>query len=810
MKILTRYVVKEMLGPTILGFAFYTFIILMKNLFDVAGMIIRRSLPASTVARLLFLSLPHIIVLTVPMSLLFGILIAVGRLSSDSEIIAMRASGVSARTIYRPVFLFSVIFFLLNFYLMNVVLPRGNTELSSLKAEIYTSGIERELRPRGFYDEYENLMIFVNDVDPRNGQWKGVFVADSRVEESKEPPLTTPQAVRESRAEEAGLPFAAQMRGGQKIVIAQTGNLSIVNPGKQIWLNLRKAQSHVWDPRKPDRYDLNRNDLQRMRLPDRDPANAGDPSTRYIRSFREMNLKDLVEQARLLRKTPDRESYRAAKVQIHKMFVFPFACLVFGVLGLPLGITNRRGGKSSGFSLSIGIILVYYVMINNGEHLAVTGKVGPAFAMWAPNVILLAVGIYLLNRVNRDVGAQRDTGLWRRLLQRIPSRKRRAAEANAAEVDARADEPMLKRLDITFPNILDRYILREFVKILGLVLISTAALFIIVDYTDLSGDIRQNHIPLHTVIAYYRFTIFQILNYTLPISVLVATLVTFGILSKSNEVTAFKSSGMSLYRVALPVVAIAAAISLLAYLMLDYVLPYSNQRVEQLRNRIKGKKEVAAQNQQKLWFLGKGRYIINFLSYDRNAKQLSQVQVFEFHPAEFRLTRRVYADRARWDGEGWVFEHGWMRSFADDARSSFTPIVRPLRLFYPERPEDFATEAKAPDQMTFAQLRRYIDTIKRSGYAPEELSVKLYAKTSWPFISMVMALIALPFAFRIGKRGALYGVGIALVLGIFYWMVFAIFTKFGEVGNLPPVLAAWSANILFALAAVYMFSHVET
>src|SRR6266581_9400008 len=139
MKILTRYILKEMFGPTTLGFVFYTFIILMKNLFDVAGMIIRRSLPASTVGRLLFLSLPHIVVLTVPMSLLFGILIAVGRLSSDSEIIAMRALGISTRTIYRPVFLFSFLVFLLTLYLMNVVLPRGNREFMSLKAEVLTS-----------------------------------------------------------------------------------------------------------------------------------------------------------------------------------------------------------------------------------------------------------------------------------------------------------------------------------------------------------------------------------------------------------------------------------------------------------------------------------------------------------------------------------------------------------------------------------------------------------------------------------------------------------------------------------------------
>jgi lipopolysaccharide export LptBFGC system permease protein LptF len=107
-------------------------------------------------------------------------------------------------------------------------------------------------------------------------------------------------------------------------------------------------------------------------------------------------------------------------------------------------------------------------------------------------------------------------------------------------------------------------------------------------------------------------------------------------------------------------------------------------------------------------------------------------------------------------------------------------------------------------------LRRYIASVRSSGYAAEELSVKLYEKTSWPAISLVMALIALPFAFKIGKRGALYGFGIALVLGIVYWMVFAIFTKFGEVGNLPALLSAWSANILFAIAAVYMFLHVET
>src|SRR5204863_8152521 len=134
-----------------------------------------------------------------------------------------------------------------------------------------------------------------------------------------------------------------------------------------------------------------------MRLPDR----FSDASTDYIRSFREMNVRELLQQARMARKG-DQQAYDEARVEIHKKFAIPFACIVFGILGLPLGITNRRGGKSSGFSLSIAIILIYYVMINNGEHLADTGKVGPALAMWTPNVILLVLGIYLLIRANRD------------------------------------------------------------------------------------------------------------------------------------------------------------------------------------------------------------------------------------------------------------------------------------------------------------------------------------------------------------------------------------------------------------------------
>src|SRR6202022_3744287 len=162
-----------------------------------------------------------------------------------------------------------------------------------------------------------------------------------------------------------------------------------------------------------------------------------------------------------------RENYTLAHIEIHKKFAIPCACLVCGVLGLPLGITNRRGGKSSGFSLSVVIILVYYIMLNNGEQLAASGRLKPWVAMWTPNLLILAIGIYLVGRANRDIGAQRTgSGLIRTMIsgaRALFTRKRVApVDIGAAEID---EPEVLRRLDVTFPNTVDRYILREFLKI---------------------------------------------------------------------------------------------------------------------------------------------------------------------------------------------------------------------------------------------------------------------------------------------------------------------------------------------------------
>ena len=173
-----KYIFKEILGPLVLGFLVYTFILLIQFLFRSAEMIIRRGVPASVVFELLMTTLPNIVVLTIPMSFLFAILVAIGRLSADSELIALRSSGVSLFYLFRPVLVLSLFLPAINIYLMTQVLPRGNHDLQRLRLTILTKSINQQMEPRVFFEDWEGLVLYVYEMPPDDRRWRGVFIAD--------------------------------------------------------------------------------------------------------------------------------------------------------------------------------------------------------------------------------------------------------------------------------------------------------------------------------------------------------------------------------------------------------------------------------------------------------------------------------------------------------------------------------------------------------------------------------------------------------------------------------------------------------
>jgi LPS export ABC transporter permease LptF/LPS export ABC transporter permease LptG len=790
---LDRYILSEILGPLGLGFLVYTFILLLRFLFQSAEMIIRRGLPVSVVGELLVLTLPNIVVLTLPMSLLFGILIAVGRLSSDSELIAMRSCGISLLTLYRPILLMSAFFTVLNTLLMVYALPWGNHSLQQLRIKIATETVSQQVQPRVFYEEWPGKVVYVFEVPPGEKRWKGVFLAES-------------------------IPS-----GDNEVTIADWGEVRVDQAGEQVVLRLFNAIRHKVDLNAPDRYEISRHKRLDIILEDQFTTEQK-AKVSVSKGIRELTLPELDD----LRKDPTAtdEQRNLALVEIHKKFSIPAACLVFGLFALPLGINNRRGGKASGFALSVGVLVVYYILMSNGEEAARYGKLPAWVGMWAPNILLAAGGVFLLARRNRDKSLllsridrwiREDVWSGLLMLRGLSRQKRREIRERREQRREKRAQPgrrlvvLLPRLRIVFPNLLDRYVVRLFSMVFSLVSLSGLSLVVIFDLVETVDEILKNKVPSGIVLNYYKYLSLQLFYEIAPIIVLVTTLMTFSLLARTNEVTACKALGLSLYRLALPAIAAAVLISLFCGYLETSVLPASNEKVAQLKDRIRGREAARTYRRaDRQWLFGQGRYIYNYIHFDERRQSLQRLQVFDFDERH-RLSRRLSSEEARYIGDqAWIFNKGWARSFNEVDVTSYTPFDEPKVVRYPETPDYFASEIRLPEQMRYGELQEYIREVQESGQDVPELKVQLYNKIAFPVVSLVMALVALPFAFRIGKQGALYGIGLSVVLGMVFFAVYIFFTTLGEAGALPPAVAVWSPGAVFAILSVYLFLGVKT
>jgi LPS export ABC transporter permease LptF/LPS export ABC transporter permease LptG len=796
---LDRYIITEVLGPLGLGFLVYTFILLLRFLFTSAEMIIRRGLPASVVGELLLLSLPNIVVLTLPMSLLFGILIAVGRLSSDSELIAMRSSGISLLALYRPILLLSAFFTIVNTLLMVYALPWGNHALQQLRLDILTQSISQQVQPRVFYEEWEGKVVYVFEVPQGEKRWRGVFLAES-------------------------VPSGED----NQITIADWGEVRVDSNGERVVLRLYNAVRHKVNLESPDRYEISRH--RRLDLILEDQFTTQQKAKISIsKGIRELSLSELQRLSN--DPTAFQEQRNLASVEIHKKFSIPMACMVFGLFALPLGINNRRGGKASGFALSIGVIVLYYVLLSNGEEAARFGRLPPWVAMWMPNVLLATGGFFLLVRRNRDKSlllgrldrwVRED--LWSRVLRlqgihrdRRREKVREREERRERRLERGADQPSradlvlrLPRFRLVFPNILDRYVVRMFTMVFLLVALSGLSLFIIFDLSETIDEILKNKAPTAIVLRYYEYLSLQMFYEIAPIVVLVTTLMTFSLLARMNEITAAKALGISLYRLALPALAASLLVAGFCAYLESQVLPASNEKVAKLKDRIRGSETVRTYRRaDRQWLFGQGRYIYNYLHYDPEQQALQRLQVFDFD-TNHRLTRRLFSEKAEYIGDAWVFNNGWSRSYGGVEVTDYKRFEAPKIVRYPETPSYFDSEIRPPDQMRYTELREYIQELRDSGQPVPELQVELYNKIAFPVVSLIMALVALPFAFRLGRQGALYGIGLSVILGMVFLAIFVFFTKMGEVGALPPMVAVWSPGTVFTILSAYLFLGVRT
>jgi LPS export ABC transporter permease LptF/LPS export ABC transporter permease LptG len=774
MRILDRYIVREVFRHALLGLAVFTFVFFVPKLVQLMELFVRHTGSGSQIFELFLCIFPSVFTFTLPMAVLIGVLLGLGRMSADSEIIALTALGIGRRRILLPVGVLAVGGAMATLCMTLWLGPMAVHRYRTLETDLVASQISFAVQPRVFDERFPKLVLYVNDVSASGTQWHGVFLAEAGGENGSQLTL----------AENA-------------IVIAEP------KEGK-LELHLRGGTTHEFSREDPDRYSVTafgQSDwpLEVNGLAPEQPREISNP---------ERSLRELLN--------TNNANWREARVELHRRLAFPVACLAFALVAVPLGAQPRRGGRAAGSLIAVIIIASYYLLTVIGAGLARQGALPPAAGIWGANAFLAILGFTLLPRMEQFRGESRwlrptaRFRTWARLLRRRQARARAAVIAHLPNGVAEQQENEAQSSG-SFPRLMDIYLLRRFFFHFALLMGAFIFLFEAFTFFELLDDIARHRVPFLIVVDYFRYLTPYLVYNLAPLGALVAVLVTLGVMSKNNEIVACKASGISLYRLSVPLLFAGLALAASMIMLDETYLPYANQQQDALRNQIKGK-PAQTYTQPQRWIFGENAKIYNYDLFDPTQNLFGGLSVVEIDPATFQMRRRVFASRARWSDSQkvWVLEGGWVRDFSGGTivRYERFPVTSLPELSEP--PSYFNREVRQASQMSWRALRRYIDDLHKAGFDVANLTVQWHVKLAFPLIAPIIMLLAIPFALLVGTRGAIGGVALGVAIGIVYWTAARLLEAMGGVGQLPPFLSAWSTDITFFFLGLYFFFKMPT
>ena len=779
MRILTRYILGEILSHTLIGCALFTFILFMPYLPHVLEMVVRNSSSLSSAAEIFLFTLPNLFRVTIPMSVLVGVLLGFSRLAADSEIIAMRASGMGIWYFVRVASIVAIAGTALGLANSLFLEPRANRAILDMEQSLSTSQASYEIQPRVFYEDFKNFVLYVQDVRAGAGaaNWRQVFMAD--VTDPNTPVITT--ATTATVANDSPQVLLMRLREGARHE-SKTGDEQQYNISKFATTDLPLALSPQSD------VHLGRKDTDIYALP----------------------------MGALLARThgPDGRRYQ---IELHSRLSYPMACMVLMLVGVPLGAASKRGGKSSGFVFTILLVFFYYFLSSTGLALGKQNRLPVFAAVWSANFLFAVVGIFLLWQMANGGQILATLSGWIARVPKQADESRTFRSRLSRLIDRLQPRIQRGRSRNAFPRILDEYVIREFLTTFFMVLSAFVLLMLVFTFFDLVGDILRNHIGLATVGAYLVNLTPSMLYQIAPLAVLIAALVTFGVLNRNSEIVAMKATGISLYRMVIPIVSISAILAVSLFLFDEYYLPQANRRQEALRATIKGRPPQTFLHPEQKWIFGQPRAgepgrIFYYQFFDPERKEFANLSVFEFDSTTFALSRRIFGERVYWDAytSSWIFEKGWSRDIAGADSTSFNEFRRTSFAEIHEEPGYFTKENLQSQEMNFEQLDHYIQDLRQSGFDTMRLRVALWHKLAYPLVAVVMAMLGIPFALQMGRRGSLAAIAIAIVVALAYWVVDGTFGAMGNVNYLPAAFAAWTSDVLFGLLGGYLLLRTPT
>ena len=773
MSILDRYVWKDLGPPFAIGVGVFTFFLFIDRIYQLTNLVITKNVPVHLVLSLLLFMLPPFLTLTLPLSLLVAVLLVGGRLAGDFEVTAIRAAGISPLRLFRPFVVFAA---LVTGLIMCLTLLVNPLAIGGFQAQLFkilraraTTGIQE----RTFNGGFGQIVMYVEEIAPSQLALRGVLVSDER-----EP-------------------------GRSRIILAREGRLLTDEAERRLTLRFIDGSINETDLADPRRFRYTSFRLYDMSLPLDSPLST---AAKDDKPERQLALGALLTTAADLGR--EGQIVTPYYVEFHKRFALPVAALIFTLVGFPLGIRSQRGGRAVALTSSFLVVFSYYIVFNSLEGLALGRRLPVALAMWLPNLGFGLLGLWLIRATSTGVAIAWQDFAWR-LWAMVP----RWPSSRAARPVARP--PRLGRLlhprASTF--IIDRYLVKHFLLFVALGILVGAVVFVVVDLLQTLDRFLRMKPPLLFILQHFAFNMPGEIYKGLPLIVLISTVFLFLSMTRQREIDALKAAGISLYRISLPIFLTALVITVLAVLFQEIALPELSTRAEEVdRVKIRRMPPKHLQRQNQIWYRSSDTRFLRMALLDPMEKSMEGLLALDIDRT-WKLRDRLDARLARWTPEGWQVSGGIIRRVDDTSRvrseAFASRLMAPADM--PEHINDFIEVQRPIDTLSFLELRAVVQKLRESGHQVGKYVVQLYSRVSFPLVHVIMVLVGIPFALVSPRSGGrAMGIGVAIAIAVSYWMVHSVSLALAQADLLPPVLAAWTANIVFAGLGAALYLNART
>jgi LPS export ABC transporter permease LptF/LPS export ABC transporter permease LptG len=764
-RLIERYVLRTIFPYSLASLILVTAILFAQQTGRYFEIVFHGVMPSSFVYGLALALLPAVFVFTIPIAVLSGTIIGLGRMGSDSELVAMRAAGVSTWRILWPCLALGLIATAASAEFNLREAPRGQRELKSVAIRSALYKLDSPVEPRTFSSEIPGYVMYVRDGDKSKGEWGRVFTQMQEADHSTM--LVTARTGRiDSSAEKSELVLEDATRTrlpapdarDQSYVRERLGLLRIVfNTGRGSLL--AKLQNYE--------------------------SSADEMGWSELRQF--IAQSDGVEK-------------REASIIFHKRLAFSLCPLVFALFASALGLRMRRGSRGFGVLVSLLVLLIYYLVTLGGDQMARAGSVPPVVGAWLGTVLTMAMGIALLATRRRQIS------VWFRR-----TRKEKPTVAAAAKIAPVVAVPSARRWVISFPTLLDVSIVRTMVFSFFFGFVSLVLIFNVFTTFELWRFIAANRASIKLVAEYLLYLLPLVSVELLPGSVLVAALMTYALIARRREAVAWWASGQSVYRLMLPGLGFAVLVAGASWFIQERVMPQANVRQDGLRARIQGRSAQIAAGSERRWLLSADGSRIYSYGFDDQRQVLIKPWIYDFDARGIELTRVTLGEEGKWlnANEFEITRAQWF-NLPNDNSPVIAQSAAQLKIRGVDPPSVFRPTVDRPSQLSADRLRVYIKTLKDRGADTATLAVALQRKYAAPFGVIVMALIGMPLAISFGRKSTVVALCSAVAVSLAFWLVSGGFQQLGEHALLPPAPAVWTPIVIFACGGLYFISRVRT